>query len=44
MNFEFAHKIDNHMFRLSQDKNKFSMVVDGCTFDDWLRNRGYRHR
>lgn len=44
VNFEFAHKIDNHMFRLSQDKNKFNMVVDGCTFEDWLRNRGFRRQ
>lgn len=29
------------MFRITQDKNKFDMVVDGCTFDDWLRNRGF---
>jgi len=32
------------MIRLSQDKNKFEMVVDGCTFDDWLRNRGLRRQ
>jgi hypothetical protein len=40
--FEFIHKIENHMFRIFQDKNRFGLLVDSCPFETWMANKNYK--